>query len=153
MDFSVATNESFTLTGAAVPLHVQYQGRLQRGDTLMLMWDIGESPDDAPVATVRDSDDEVIAQIAMVSTTSAGTAFTARIRIGQGFSVGSFRVQTAGVFGGVASDGPAFSFDVIGGGDSGGAIISMFVSVRPEATYVVGQLDSGRLAVAKNPRI
>jgi hypothetical protein len=50
---------------------------------------------------------------------------------------------------GTASD----TFDLIAGGDEGGAVVSMFAIDRPEARYVVGQLASGKLVQGRNPRL
>lgn len=45
------------------------------------------------------------------------------------------------------------TFEVVGGGDPGGCVISMTTFDRPEARYVLGQLAAGRLVQGRNPRL
>jgi hypothetical protein len=44
-------------------------------------------------------------------------------------------------------------FDLVPGGDSGGAVIALHATDRPEGRAVVAQLASGRLALGRNPHI
>lgn len=44
------------------------------------------------------------------------------------------------------------SFTVLPGGDADGAVIAMYQLVRPDATYLMRQCDSGRLIRGRNPR-
>ena len=53
--------------------------------------------------------------------------------------------------GGVAHHKPA-SFYILPGGNADGAIIGMFSILRPDASYLIHQNDSGRLIRGRNPR-
>ncbi len=44
-------------------------------------------------------------------------------------------------------------FEIAAGGDTAGSVVSMVGYKRPHATYVVHQLDSGRIRKGKNPRV
>ena len=45
------------------------------------------------------------------------------------------------------------TFTLVDGGDSGGRVISLYSYTRPDATYLLAQLDSGRLVQGRNPRV
>jgi hypothetical protein len=45
------------------------------------------------------------------------------------------------------------SFDVIGGGDPGGAVIALHEVLRPPRRHVVAQLTAGVLVSGSNPRV
>jgi len=44
------------------------------------------------------------------------------------------------------------SFEILAGGNSGGQVISLAFLDRPDADWMVGQLDSGASIVARGPR-
>lgn len=45
------------------------------------------------------------------------------------------------------------TFDVVAGGDSGGQVISLYSYDRPEASFVLAQLSSGKLVQGRNPHL
>lgn len=45
------------------------------------------------------------------------------------------------------------SFDLVGGGDGAGTIISLISYTRPEAVYICAQTSSGRLMQGKGPQL
>jgi hypothetical protein len=44
------------------------------------------------------------------------------------------------------------SFELVGGGNSAGTIISMFAVARPDARYLLTSTDAGTISRRKNPR-
>lgn len=44
-------------------------------------------------------------------------------------------------------------FEVVAGGDANGAYTALHCYEQPQATFLVGQLDSGRLDVRRNPKV
>lgn len=85
-----------------------------------------------------------------VSSYPVGTAFGSLLFLDSSFIFGIFGVRYS-VSGQSIADPD--SFTIIGGGDPGGRVISMHAYDRPEATYVIAQLDSGLIVQGKNPRL
>lgn len=85
-----------------------------------------------------------------VSTYPSGTAFQALLFLNSSFNLGIYGVEYL-----ISGDSIAEPdvFTVVGGGDSGGRVVSMYAYDRPEATYVIAQLDSGLIVQGKNPRL
>lgn len=68
------------------------------------------------------------------------------------FAVGVYEVVkrwAVGTYIGVQID----RFEIIAGGDTNGAVISMFYHEMPQANFVVYQTDGGRLKRGKNPKV
>lgn len=134
-----------------------YLGRFQLGQVVKLGLSIVDgsgnpvSPDAAPMAVITnpDSSTDPAFKLAM---DGGSTAFAIKLMLGNENSLGTYSVAysyQAGVFAGSGGD----TFDVIAGGDAGGRIISMSAYERPEASYVVAQIASGRIVQGKNPSL
>lgn len=130
-------------------------GRFQLGDFVPLAvltvdhTGFPTMPDAAPVATVADGSGTAVATLKL-ALLNVATQFGLPWFLGVGATLGTYTVQyafTVAGHAGTATD----TFEVIPGGDPGGAIISMFAFDRPEATYVVAQLTSGLLVQGRNP--
>lgn len=105
----------------------------------------------APVATVTNSSSDVVfsGKIAMNLDTMH---FALPIFLGILYPLGTYTVSytwSAVGFSGSASD----TFEVIGGGDIGGRVISIYAYVQPQAQYVIAQLSSGNIVQGRNPRL
>ena len=129
---------------------MSYLGRFQQGQNVTIGVSTTAAPDAAPIATIKDSSGDTIwsGGIALV----AANTFSLSIFIGVVFSLGTFTVTYSWAIKGVAGTATD-TFDVIGGGDPGGKVVSMYSYVRPDATYVVAQLSSGNTVQGRNPRL
>lgn len=133
-----------------------YLGRYQVGQAVPLAvtpldgGGFATQPDAAPVATVTAPGGAVLGpfKLAMVADP---THFALAFFPGVGLPLGTYAVAYACLVAGQAST-IAGSFDLIPGGDPGGAVVGLFSYDRPEARFVVAQLASGRLVQGKNPR-
>ncbi len=108
-------------------------------------------PDAAPIATIVNASSVTI-WTGKIALTPTPFLFSLPIFLGIAYPVGTYQVSYSWDVLGVpvtASD----QFEVIAGGDIGGRVISMYAYVRPEATYVVGQLTSGTIVQGRNPRL
>lgn len=136
-------------------------GRFQRGEKIPLAVQVVDGsanpvePDAAPLATITDPSNATLASVRLPLAGSGMGQFGMAYFLGILFSsLGTYQVTYSydyaeGTGQGTASD----TFEVIAGGDEGGAVVSMFHIDRPEARYVVGQLASGRLVQGRNPRL
>lgn len=109
------------------------------------------APDAAPTATVTYPNGSSAGPIKLAMNTGP-TTFSIGWFLSADFALGTYTVSyqfRAGSYQGTGSD----TFEVIAGGDQGGCIISMYAYDRPEARYVVAQLDSGNLVQGRNPRL
>lgn len=78
--------------------------------------------------------------------------FAKLVRLGAGFALGSYTVSfnyTVQGYQGLL----LATFEVVGGGDLGGPVISLYSVDRPEARYIVAQLGTGRLVQGRNPTV
>ena len=108
-------------------------------------------PDAPPTATIYD--DSGNAQVfALPASDQANSIFSLPIFLGLTFGLGRYRVYYRYSSGGDIKARADF-FEVVPGGDPGGAVISLFAYDRPEAGYVLAQLGSGMLVQGRNPRI
>ena len=137
--------------------YVGYIGQFQQGQTMTLMLrSVGYSgqlvmPDAPPSATIYD--DSGNAQVfSLPASDQANSIFSLPIFLGLTFPLGRYRVYHRYSSGGDIKARADF-FEVIPGGDPGGAVISVFAYDRPEAGYVLAQLGSGMLVQGRNPRI
>lgn len=140
-----------------------YLGRYQQGVELPLVLqctDVNDTPND-PV----DVPWVVIYRDGAPPTFKASLKMAAELR---GIATGLFRLPvfldtlygTAGrylvVFKWVDSNGVAHtkpaSFYLLPGGHADGAILSMYYVLRPDASYLLHQNDSGRIVRGRNPR-
>jgi hypothetical protein len=135
-------------------------GRFQAGQVVTVgvtTLDSGGSPatpDAAPAATVKDPGGNTVwsGKLPMAPGAYPPTAFALPVFVGVGYSLGTYTVSytwAVGAFNGTASD----TFTVIGGGDVGGRVISLYAYGRPEARFVVAQLSSGNTIQGRNPRL
>jgi hypothetical protein len=108
-------------------------------------------PDSAPTAVITHPD-AIVDPAVKLAMDGGPTAFALGIDLGYATILGTYTVSysyQAGVFAGSGGD----TFDVIAGGDPGGRIISMTAYDRPEASYVVAQISSGRIVQGRNPSL
>jgi hypothetical protein len=78
--------------------------------------------------------------------------FGVELFLGSDFDPGNYLADMTATVGGQPWSSQV-AFTVIAGGDSGGSVISLFGIQRPEASYVLAQLSSGRLVQGKNPSV
>lgn len=137
--------------------YVGYLGQYQQGQTATLMLrSVGYrgqlvTPDGPPVASIYD-DSGASQTFLLPASDQANNIFSLPIFLGLTFPLGRYRVSYRYSSGGTVSARADF-FEVIPGGDPGGAVISVFAYDRPEAGYVLAQLGSGMLVQGRNPRI
>jgi hypothetical protein len=68
-----------------------------------------------------------------------------------GFSVGTCQYVARWIYQGVAYVDQGY-FEVLPGGDSRGAVISMFYFDTPQGRFLVHQTDAGITTMGKNPQ-
>lgn len=141
---------------------VGYLGRFQRGQELVVVARCltALEPDDptaAPVLTIyRGASPPVQAYQAVMAADQRGVeegAFRLAVFLGQAF-VGTGRHLVVVRYpdgGGTARVGVG-SFHLTPGGSADGAVIALHPVERPNARFLVQQLDSGRLLRGRNPR-
>lgn len=108
-------------------------------------------PDVAPIATITDSNNDTI-WTGKLALDGGAFHFSLSVFVGIAYSVGTYSVSYQWTVDGAVVTAQD-RFDVVAGGDIGGAVISMYAYVRPESTYVVAQLSSGNLVQGRNPRL
>jgi hypothetical protein len=128
-------------------------GRYRRGDKLTLHCATPSVPDHAPIAVILDQSNYPVAALSLPKADASRKAFELQVFVGDGFALGSYSVSYQFSVGGVPGNVPGDSFTVIAGGDSGGEVISLYSCDRPEARFVIAQLNSGRLVRGRNPSI
>lgn len=133
-------------------------GRYQLGEYLPLVClcvqpgRIPVAPDEAPTAVIVGSSGQVFGrQLPPADPNVQPALFGQQIFLGSGFAVGHFVVMYHWRIGGVPYGSKA-AFEITAGGSVDGTVISMYPYLKPQAKYLVQQLDSGRLVVGKNPR-
>lgn len=136
-----------------------FRGRYQLGEELPLLIqcvdDVGSpvAPNAAPVAHIW-SETALVKSLsipAMDQQTVTGL-FGMRLFLGGAFAAGIHQVlykYTAGSFTNVITQ----MFQILPGGDPDGAVVSMYGFRLPFATFLVHQLDSGKVQKGKNPRV
>jgi hypothetical protein len=136
-------------------------GRFQKGEKVPLQVSTVDGsanpvePDAAPLVVVRDPANAVVASLRLPRVGTAFDQYGMAHFLGVLFAtLGTYQVSYSydyaeGTGQGTASD----TFELIAGGDEGGAVVAMFHIDRPEARYVVGQLASGKLVQGRNPRL
>jgi len=141
---------------------VSYRGRYKLGDhvpLLLLTRSASGTPTlplDVPYAKVWDNTGTLVHNFFMpIADRFAVTGlFTHNMRLGGRFpTLGMYRVvyfyNLSGSYHGTDED----TFELIAGGDNDGTVISDYFYNRPFASFVVQQLDSGKLVSGRNPRI
>ncbi len=131
---------------------MSYLGRLRQGaifDFVIATGKVGLL-DAEPTCDFYADDDSYVASVVGIRLTA--DAFRVRTAIDDRFGVGTYRLDVRWKKGGV----PAAELDyleVIPSGDAAGAVISLDCRDRPEATYLLAQLDGGLAMQGKNPSI
>ena len=128
-----------------------YLGRFQPGQNVPISVTTTAPPDRPPIAVVRDPNGNVVATIALAMR-GGNLVFGCDFFLGSAAILGTYTIGYSYVVAGTPGTATG-SFDVIIGGDLGGAVIALYAYARPEAQYVVAQLSSGMLAMGKNPSI
>ncbi len=138
-----------------------YLGRYQLGATVALYRPCQDAarvltlPDSPPQAKVFSGTTLVEAHLMPIEDRYVVTGlFRLPLFLGRLYSAGFYQVvyyyQTgAGAANGVESD----NFEVVGGGDVKGAVISTYFYSRPEATYIVQGTESGMILKGRNPTV
>jgi hypothetical protein len=132
--------------GAVVPLRVWTVDRSTNGPTL---------PDQAPWLRVYGPGGVTAQFIPRMPTDDFWGIlglFRWPLRLGVGLPVGTYAVVYSYLVNRrihVVRD----QFEVVGGSDASGTVISLFCQRHPETTYVLAQLDSGRLVLGRNPKV
>jgi hypothetical protein len=129
-----------------------YLGRYRVGDYVSLSFDTPSPPDFAPVVVITDANNAQIASFAVASTTRDKLEFGLPLFVSTVYHLGTFQVYFHYTIAGASALNQA-TFDVVAGGDSGGAVISLHGVDRPEARSIIAQLASGRLVLGSNPAL
>lgn len=110
-------------------------------------------PSTSPLTYVY-SDAGLVASIALpaVAPLIAPGLFGLPLFTDQNYTRGRYRVVYRYTLSGTVY-GLVDTFEVVGGGDPAGHVVSMTTFDRPEARYVLAQLEAGRLAQGRNPRL
>jgi hypothetical protein len=78
--------------------------------------------------------------------------FGRRVLLDGQYALGTFLLRTSwSVAGNDLLD--IQQIEVVGGGDSGGGIISLYSFERPGTNFLIAQLQAGRLVQGTNPRL
>lgn len=133
-------------------------GRFQPGDIIHLEFDtvngddVLTAPDASPTVTIVDADSVVVRPQTGIGASGSYVHFELALFVSALYPLGTYTVTCSWLISGSSFSASA-TFTVIGGGDIGGSIISMRAYVRPEASYVVAQLNSGNIVQGRNPRL
>jgi hypothetical protein len=126
-----------------------FADRIRRGDKLRLKFILPGVPDTNPIVSMSRLGSTVEA-FPMYSTD--GITFFADLMPGAGYQLGIFTVTCSYSIAGQAGSQRG-SIEIVGGGDTGGSVISMYSYQRPEANYVLAQLGNGALVQGRNPHL
>lgn len=137
-----------------------YYGRFQLGQSVPLAIRTDDAngvptmPDDVPVARIYKNDDTLVASQRIPVFDKSGTngLFLLPFFLGPAFSVGRYRVLYSYTLSGTPQVKDDY-FEIVAGGDPGGAVISAYWYDRPHAKFLIQQLDSGKLVQGRNPRL
>ena len=144
------SSDSATFTDTAAV--ISDLGRFRRGDWAPLTLSVDSLPDGPPVAVILDNSMDTVATLMMPALDPSGLNFLLPIQISLTYEVGTFSV-----FYHYKVSGESFlqqsALEVIPGGDSGGAVISMYSIDRTEVRSIVAQLDSGVLVLGRSPSV
>lgn len=112
------------------------------------------APTECPTVSVYDADGAVV-ESRLIPARDRGAVtglFGYRLRLSASYAAGHYTVAyrwRSGAHRGVATA----AFEVTPGGDAEGAVIAMHDYNRPDARFIVHQLDSGKLKRGRNPRL
>jgi hypothetical protein len=138
-----------------------YLGRFRLGESVEIVVQCDtvdgrpSDPDDVPIATVYDSENDVPVTSSKLSSI-AGSAYPGLFKcsflLDSEFSVGRYTVYERHRVGSSVF-GSAYVFDLVAGGDVAGDVISLAHYTRPESTFVVAQVSAGRIIMGRNPKV
>jgi hypothetical protein len=136
---------------------MKYIGAHQLGDRLGLALQTGTGPtpvlpDAAPTATVVNAAGVVVATYSVPPSRQEDAYFARAIHLNRQYVVGRYAVRYAYQVGG-QNRTELDVFDIVAGGDPGGAVIAGYPFHRPHAEYHVLDLDSGELIRGRNPYV
>jgi hypothetical protein len=155
---------SLTSAGSLIRIFASTQGAIQRqasvdlgryrhGDCLVLPAVLTNIPDSAPIAVILNASSQVVASYFLSSVDSTNRNFSISVQVSLAFPVGTYSVVYHVSSGGTSLSLLVAYFQVVPGGNAGGDVIFLHALDRPEATFVLAQLNSGRLCVGRNPYI
>jgi hypothetical protein len=137
-----------------------YYGRFQLGQSVPLAIRTDDAngtpttPDDVPSARIYKDDGTLVKVQRIPTLDKSGVTglFLLPLFLSSTFAVGGYRV----VYSYTISGSPQVKddyFEIGAGGNAGGAVIGMFWYDRPQAKFLIQQLDSGKLVQGRNPRL
>ncbi len=126
-------------------------GRFQRGDKVVVDVATPTLPDAYPVAAVQTSGGQPVGIYVLAYNPDIG-GFRCIFRLGPEYGLGSYTVSVTYTVQGT-SQSVLDAFEICGGGDPNGPVISLYSYDRPEGRYVLAQLGVGRLAQGRNPKL
>lgn len=140
---------------------LDYLGRFQVGQEIPLLVHCRDRdrvpyfPDRPPTATILAPDGSVVDQVGLcvVDPYRATGVFARSHALGNQYALGKYTVKYAYTVAGEYQGLLLATFEVVGGGDIGGPVISLYAVNRPEAGYVVAHLGTGRLVQGRNPYV
>lgn len=138
---------------------ISHLGRFQLGATVPLYLPCKNSsgalavPDSPPQWKVFSGTTLVEAHLMPIEDRYVVTGlFRATLFLGRLYSTGQYNLvyyyKSSGYYG-LETD----TFEIVGGGDARGAVISTYFYDRPEARYVVQGLESGSIIKGRNPTV
>jgi hypothetical protein len=133
-------------------------GNYQLGQTVPLTLVVRDSlgrsalPDVIPTVAIYDANYDAVFAANPYPSDPQGSpsVFAYPLKLGSAYVLGKFFVVFRYSVGGV-SNLTLQTFTVVGGGDAGGNMISLYSLDRPEARYVLGQLSGGSLVQGRKP--
>lgn len=137
-----------------------YRGRYQLGQEVPLgvlclnAADTPTAPDRAPTMKVWDAAGTRVADLAIPALDRYAVTglFRHRLFLDGRFAAGRYTVTyhwNAGSFVGLDAD----TFEIAAGGHADGSVVAMTWYHRPQAEFIVQQLNSGAIVKGRNPRL
>lgn len=148
-----------TTAGAGGPwLDVTYLGRYRLGDMVPVHVEcsatgVETDPDASPTVTIYDSSgNAIVSGVSLERQDLLGvTGWFVRLqRLNAAFSTGRYDCRVEYAVNGVAQAGLS-CFEVVPGGDAGGAYAGLGFLGAPQAAWLVGMLETGTLQRRRNP--
>jgi hypothetical protein len=135
-----------------------YLGRFQQGQIVPLavypvdVLGFPTAPDSTPTVSLTDPSSNLLFT-RKVPMDGDSLHFLSPLFLDFGFTIlGRFNIEYTYFISGVQTI-VSGSFDLVGGGDGAGTIISLISYTRPDAIYICAQTSSGRLMQGKNPQL
>ena len=115
------------------------------------------APDAAPTVTIYKANDTPITGVDSVKMPPLSPGqltgfFNLDVQLGSHFSAGRYHCLVEYLVSTVKHAEQHF-FEIAAGGNANGAYVAMFYYPRPQANYVVGQLDDGTLEFRRGPKL